>query len=69
VPPDNLQSTNCFTITIIYHLGLVQQANSGRSTKWTQSHPTNNNNNNHWFFLGLLFHPEDDGDEFFGKVD
>jgi hypothetical protein len=25
------------------HHHLVQQANSGRSTKWTQSHPTNNN--------------------------
>jgi hypothetical protein len=23
------------TIIIIYHLGLVQQASSGRSTKWT----------------------------------
>jgi hypothetical protein len=29
-----------------YHLGLVQKASSGRSIKWTQSHPTNNNNNN-----------------------
>jgi hypothetical protein len=28
-----------------HHLGLVQQANIDRSTKWTQSHPTKNNNN------------------------
>jgi hypothetical protein len=34
------------SITIIHHLGLVQQASGGRSTKWTQSHPSNNNNNN-----------------------
>jgi hypothetical protein len=34
------------TITIIYHLGLVKQDNSDRSTKWTQSHHINNNNNN-----------------------
>jgi hypothetical protein len=33
---------NFSTITITYHLGLVQQASSGRSTKWTQSHPTKN---------------------------
>jgi hypothetical protein len=44
--PANLHSTHCSKITIIYHLGLVQQANSGCSTKWTQSHPNNNNNNN-----------------------
>jgi hypothetical protein len=44
VSPANLHSTNFSTITIIYHLGLVQYASSGRSTKWTQSHPTNNNN-------------------------
>jgi hypothetical protein len=30
-------------LTIIYHLSLVQEASSGRSTKWTQSHPTKNN--------------------------
>jgi hypothetical protein len=29
-------------ITFIYHLGLVQWNSSGRSTKWTQSHPTKN---------------------------
>jgi hypothetical protein len=29
----NLHSTDCSTITIIYHLVLVQQANSGRSTE------------------------------------
>jgi hypothetical protein len=40
----NLHSTNCSTVTIIYHLGLVQQVSSGRSTERTQSHPTNNNN-------------------------
>jgi hypothetical protein len=34
----------CSTITIIHHLGLVQQASSGGSTRWTQSHPTKNNN-------------------------
>jgi hypothetical protein len=39
----NLYSTNCSTITIIYHLGLIQEASSGRSTKWTQSHTTKNN--------------------------
>jgi hypothetical protein len=27
-------------LTTIYHPGTVQQASSGRSTKWTQSHPT-----------------------------
>jgi ribosomal protein L37AE/L43A len=37
VSPSNLHSTNCSTLTIIYHLGLVQYASSGRSTKWTQS--------------------------------
>jgi hypothetical protein len=42
VYPVNLLSTNCSTITIIHHLGLVQEANSGRSTKWTQSHHTKN---------------------------
>jgi hypothetical protein len=51
VSPANIHSTNCSTTpSSIYYLGLVQQANSGRSTKWTQSHPTNddddNNNNN-----------------------
>jgi hypothetical protein len=25
---------------------IIIQASSGRSTKWTHSHPTNNNNNN-----------------------
>jgi hypothetical protein len=39
----NLHSTNCYTITIICHLGLVQKANSGRSAEWTQSHLTKNN--------------------------
>jgi hypothetical protein len=43
--PCQFHSTNCSTITIIYHLGLVQWASSGRSTKWTQPHPTKNNNN------------------------
>jgi hypothetical protein len=46
VSPAHLHSTNCSTVTIIYHLGLVQYARSGRNNKWTQSHPTNNNNNN-----------------------
>jgi hypothetical protein len=40
VSPASLHSTNCSTVTIIYHLGLVQQASSVHSTKWTQSHPT-----------------------------
>jgi hypothetical protein len=39
--PANLHSTSCSTVTVIYHLVLVQWASSGRSTKWTQSHPTN----------------------------
>jgi hypothetical protein len=39
VSPANFHSTNCSTITIIYHLGLVEEA----STKWTQPHPTKNN--------------------------
>jgi hypothetical protein len=30
------------------HLGLIQQASSGRSTKWTQSHPNNNKKNQNW---------------------
>jgi hypothetical protein len=33
VSPANFHSTNFSTITITYHLGLVQQASSGRSTK------------------------------------
>jgi hypothetical protein len=45
VSPANLDSTNRSTITIIYHLGLVQETDSGCNTKWTQSHPTKNNNN------------------------
>jgi hypothetical protein len=48
VSPASLHSTNCSTIIIIiiiYNLGLVQYASIGRSTKWTQSHPTKNNNN------------------------
>jgi hypothetical protein len=32
----NRHSTNCSTVTIIYHLGLVQEASSGRNTEWTQ---------------------------------
>jgi hypothetical protein len=44
VSPANLHSTNYSTITI-YHMGLVQQASSGCSTKWIQSHLNNNNNN------------------------
>jgi hypothetical protein len=32
VSPANLHYTNCSTITIIYRVGLVQQANSGGST-------------------------------------
>jgi hypothetical protein len=44
VSPPNLYSTNCSTVTIIYHLGLVQWVNSDRSTKWIQSHPTKYNN-------------------------
>jgi hypothetical protein len=35
VSPSYLHSTNCSAIAIIYHLGLVQDANIGRSTKWT----------------------------------
>jgi hypothetical protein len=46
VSPANLHSNHCSRITIIYHLGVVQQGSSGRSAKWTQSRPTNNNNNN-----------------------
>jgi hypothetical protein len=41
-------------MTIIYHLGLVQYANIGRSTMWTQSHPTNNNNNIEAYLLVVL---------------
>jgi hypothetical protein len=33
VSPANFHSTNFPTIAITYHLGLVQQANSGRSTQ------------------------------------
>jgi hypothetical protein len=33
VSPANLHSTNCSTITLTYHLGLVQEARSGRSTR------------------------------------
>jgi hypothetical protein len=33
VSPANLHSTNFSTVTITYHLGPVQQASSGRSTK------------------------------------
>jgi hypothetical protein len=42
VSPANPHSTDC-SIIIIDHPGLVQQANSGRRTKWTQSHPTQRN--------------------------
>jgi hypothetical protein len=42
VSPANIHSTDC-SIIIIYHPGLVQQANSGRRTKWTQSHHTQRN--------------------------
>jgi hypothetical protein len=38
VSPANVHSTICSTITIICHPGLVKQASSGRSTKWTQTH-------------------------------
>jgi hypothetical protein len=40
--PANLHYINCSAITIIYHLWLVQQASSGRSTERTQSHSTKN---------------------------
>jgi hypothetical protein len=30
---ENLHSTNCSTVTLTYHLGLIQQARSGRSTR------------------------------------
>jgi hypothetical protein len=40
----NIHSTNSSTITIIYHLGLVQYASTGRRVKWTQSHLTKKNN-------------------------
>jgi hypothetical protein len=33
VSPANIHSTYCSTITLTYHLGLVQQARSGRSTR------------------------------------
>jgi hypothetical protein len=33
VSPANIHSTNCSAIAIIYHLGLVKEASSGRSTK------------------------------------
>jgi hypothetical protein len=36
--PANLHSTNCSTITIIYHLELVHYANSGRSPLGTAPH-------------------------------
>jgi hypothetical protein len=45
ISPTNVHSASCSAIAIIYHLGLVQYASSGRSTKWTQSHPTKNNRN------------------------
>jgi hypothetical protein len=37
--PVNSHSTDCSTIIIIYHLGLVNRSNSGHNTKWIQSHP------------------------------
>jgi hypothetical protein len=40
--PANLYSTNFSTITMTYHLGLVQQASSGRSTQ--KSHTTKKKN-------------------------
>jgi hypothetical protein len=50
VSPANLYSTDFSTITITYHLWLVQYANSGRSTKRLSFTPLrvvkNNNNNN-----------------------
>jgi hypothetical protein len=42
VTPANSHSIYCSTIIIIISQpGLVQQASSGRSTKWTHSQPTN----------------------------
>jgi hypothetical protein len=38
----NLNSTNCSSITIIWDW--YNRPNSGRSKKWTLSHPTKNNN-------------------------
>jgi hypothetical protein len=46
VSPANLHSTNCSTVTIIYHLWLVQEVSSGHSTKWAQSHPTKEKSDN-----------------------
>jgi hypothetical protein len=40
----NSHSSDCSTLTIIYHLELEQEANGGRSNKWTQSHPTKKKN-------------------------
>jgi hypothetical protein len=36
----NSHSTNCSTLIIISHSGWYNRPNSGRRTKWTQSHPT-----------------------------
>jgi hypothetical protein len=35
----NSHSTDFSTIIIIYYPGVVEQAGSGRSTKWSRSHP------------------------------
>jgi hypothetical protein len=51
--PANLQSTDHSIITIIYHLGLVKEANRRRSSTWTVSPHYNINNSIQ--FNSLLF--------------
>jgi hypothetical protein len=48
VSPANFHSTNCSTITLIYHLGLAQQARSGRSTSGLSPTPLITIIINHW---------------------
>jgi hypothetical protein len=57
VSPANLHSTNFSTITIAHHLGLVQQASSGRSTM-RLSRPTNNNSIQFTFIYVQTEQPE-----------
>jgi hypothetical protein len=44
--PADLHSTNFSTITITYHLGLVQKGQLWPQYQETQSHPTNNKKTN-----------------------
>jgi hypothetical protein len=45
VSPANLHSTNCFTVTLIYHLGLYSRPEVAAVPGDVSPTPLNNNNN------------------------